>query len=283
MKNYNKKRIITLATLFFALVSIFSINYTKDNQSNSEGIIITEDDSDGPITFNASEIKMKNIGDTFVLEATVNDDASFKKLKFTSSNPNAIKVSENRNLSCKLTKITDFTELVFINITTIDPFDDYEASVSVRSYNRISDIDNDLEWYATRDGLTKEYDNSSQVVLVENASYQFVWYIKTIFTQHKLNTNYKNTYTSIEEEDLDELITQLEDIFKNPIENIEVIEEDNEDFSVLTFEMTYVNDIFQNEDSFEAELSIYDTSTTWSISKYKAITDINIDGNNYVL
>ena len=60
MKNYNKKRIITLATLFFALVSIFSINYTKDNQSNSEGIIITEDDSDGPITFNASEIKMKN-------------------------------------------------------------------------------------------------------------------------------------------------------------------------------------------------------------------------------
>lgn len=282
MKNYNKKRIICLATILFTLVSIFSINYSRGD-NNSEGIIITEDDSDGPITFNAKDIKMKNVGDTFLLEANVNSDASFKRLKFVSSDPKSIKVSHETESSCLLTKLGDFTELVYINITTYDPFDDFEAQVSIRSYNRVLNINMELEYLCCKDGKEVYDDELREVVLIDGASYSFTWYLETLFSACKNDDYFQNTYTSLEEEDLLELRDQVEKVFKNPISNFTVDESFSDMYNAITFDMDYETDIFGDEKEIDVEISIYKTSTTWKLKKYIPISSIDIDGNNYVL
>ena len=112
----------------------------KDSKSVSVSDDYVDVETDGNMQIRVKEGKLKNNGDQVIIEATVNSDASIKGVKFTSSNPEVIEVSQRGENAAALKKLKQFTGYVTITARSTDPFVNLEAQCKFRCYNPITAI-----------------------------------------------------------------------------------------------------------------------------------------------
>lgn len=203
----NKNKLIVLSVSAVSVVTCAMIGLipTKNNNDNQDyDMVISTSNENNDFNLNATEIKLKDIGDTFILSATLNEDATYKTVTFTSSDEEAIEIIPYGNSSCKLKKLKEFYDYVEITAVSNDPFVDFEATCLVRCYNKLREINGDVYWTAEYDGTAFKCEKEDRFYLIQGAKYECEWYISSSFSAVDLDEN-PDTYTDIEDQDFEAL------------------------------------------------------------------------------
>lgn len=283
MSKKNNKALLFIAGLALVIGGAYSVSQAVDS-SNNNGIILTPGDESSDIALNATSIKMKNVGDTFTLSASVNADATVKSITFTSSDPEAISVTKVNSTSVKLTKLKDFEEFVTITATSDDPFVDLSATCSVRAYNHLTSISGDMNVFYTIDGIRYSCDTDT-FDLKTGITYSVSWAINTIFSKFLDTEKYPstNTYYLIEEEDMLGLKSTIQEVFGvNTISNFTQNSNDS-DVNNITFDLVYSADILDEGETLDKTISYNGLSTTITLNSYVVASDLNINQSGTIV
>ena len=276
----NNKIILGVSIISVLTCGVIGLTPTK-SMKNEQGIIVSKPTESNGILLNAAEIKMRNVGDTFILEAVVNEDATYKSVTFTSSDNEAISITKLSDTSCKLTKQKDFTEYVEITAKSDDPFIDLSSSCYIRAFNNLKSLNGDVLWSASKGDVNFELEDDYKFLLVNGASYDVDWEIQTIFGALD-NNEYPDTYKNIEEEDLQLIKQDLQEIFgDNTLKNYSTFIDQGRNY--IHFEFVYTNDIFNGLVNKELSFEYRDMDVSWLSERYIAATNVDIDNDEVLV
>lgn len=280
--NKNKLIVLSVSAVSVVTCALIGLIPTKNNNDNKDyDMVISTSNENNDFNLNATEIKLKDIGDTFILSATLNEDATFKKVIFTSSDEEAISITPYGDSSCRLTKLKDFYDYVEITAVSNDPFVDVEATCLVRCYNKMININGDLSWTAEYNGQTFKSEKDDTFYLIKGAKYECVWPTYSTFSQ-MYSDDHPDTYYDIEDQDFEALKQMTQGIWgENEI--ISFTQYFDEGLNMIEYSFIYEHEISFVPGEYNNYYLSDDLCRQLFFYNYVAVTSLELPEDDIVL
>ncbi len=255
MKKYE---LITLSIFSVLLIGESLFGFSRQIYQNNTSISSQQEEIKEEIMVDNKIIKLKNIGDTCILKAEVDKNATVKSVTFYSSNEAAVQIIKNGTSSCILKKVSMFSGFITITAYSDDPYHTIFARCNVRSYNSVTDIQ---EFFATaidtdgsiRDGLSTE-SGSDRIIIRNGLTYECGFDLFTYNGQNYLE-HVSGTYYGIEEEDFLELKNSIQTMLgENELISFTNLSENTDQYEyseshTIHFSFKFKNPIYEGSSS----------------------------------
>lgn len=269
------------ALLFVSCVLLgFGVSSIKEDKKVNDDFIMEDYVvTEGNMDIRIRGGKLKRVGDTTIIEASVNSDATIQSIEFTSSRTDVIQVLYRNEKSATLKKLKQFEGYVYITAKSRDPFVSVSAQCKFRCYNPIVSL-GDAGAIAfqgdTRIGtLGSDID---EFILKRGLTYKGYIDITTYFGDFD-EPNEGGTEVKIEPEAMQEFKNSIQTALgsNNPITSISQDEDyDGRGTTEFCFNFT-CNEEFEGIRTVEVD----GKTATWRFKKYVAVSSmqgINPDG-----
>lgn len=278
MKKINRNLAVNICSLVLvcsAIIIGFNFN-SSDSEKNEKESSIDEVVETG---LNKKEIKFKNNGDTFVLSATVNQDATIKSVRFISDRSDCISITRKTENSVILKRIKEFTGVVKITAISEDPFSDFKAECYVRCYNAFKYFLDSCSTFVVNDAPLKYLDTDT-VFLAKGKITRFALNLETAFSIYE-DSQPEGTYTQIEDDDFVNLKNQIVEMF-SPNRVYNITQEENGDGNTIFFDIDYQTEIIENS-SVVKNISLENEELNLTLKKYVPVGDIEMSTSDVIV
>ena len=282
--NFNKK-IIALSLLGVLLGGLLYFENNKNIENSTSSTSYFSQD----LKLSKTDVKMKNNGEYFILQALVNENATIKSITFTSIDPTSVEVVKIDESSCKVIKLKDFLDTVTITVKPDDPFSKIVKECKVRCYNTFKSFNT---FYANKiyddEQVYKSflsYHNEDEIYLRTGLTYECKFILETIFSY--LNEDIydvNDTFINIEEDDMNLFENEFQKILgNNPITSFtQNLSETSANTIVFTFTYLYPIDFEGNVNKKET-IEFDGNSYNINLKNYNEVEDIELNNNNLTI
>lgn len=278
----SKNLVVTMCSGALILASVLLCSYSKKENPQISDNYTDNYPEMGDVGLNYKNVKMRKNGDTFVLSATVNEEATIKSVRFASDRPDCVSVTRKTENSATLTRLKQFTGIVKITAVSDDPFVDFKETCDVRCYNEFESFNDTYSGFLINNSIDKWFDED-EVILAENKTTRVLINITTAFGESDDVYN-DGTYTNIEEYDMNIIKEEVTRMFApNKIENF--VQKDNPYSSSnrVTFDVFYKTDLFNGQSSVTKSISLDEKKCTLLLKKYIPVSGLDFTTDSTIV